>query len=170
MNNRTWICLLLLVFCCIGPASAQEQTITLRDGTVMKGELVQVENGVYTIQSSSLGQTQIKAEEIASINTGTTPAANTAASTPQPSMNAQMQQLQSTIMANPDMMADIQSIAADPDVVKLITTPGMLQAITSKDVEALKNNPAAQQLMQNPKIQMLIERLKSTQQPAASDQ
>ena len=172
----TWIFCFIFSLTLTQLALAQEQTITLRDGTVMKGELVQVVDGVYTIRSGSLGQTQIKADQIAGITNNhilPTIHTNQEASAPaaQGTTSSQMAQIQNTIMANPNMMADIQSIAADPEVLKLMSNPAIIQAATTKDVNALKNNPAAMQLMQNPKVQALIERLKnsSAQQGSTSN-
>ena len=167
MKKTTWIFSFIVVLTMSHASFAEEQTITLRDGTVMKGELLQVVDGVYTIRSSSLGQTQIKAAQIATITNNSNIPSNPLNQTiPAPSTQGttsnQMAQIQNTIMANPDMMADIQAIAADPEVLKLMSNPAIIQAATTKDVNALKNNPAAMKLMQNPKVQALMERLKNS--------
>lgn len=138
-------------------AFAQEQTISLKDGSTIKGEITTMANGIYTIKTTSMGTTQIKADQIGSINSGTTAPiyANPT------SMNAQVGQLQNQIMANPAMMMDIQQIASDPEIIKLISNPAMMQAVMSKDMDAIRNNPATAELMNNPKLQALIEKLQA---------
>ena len=149
---------------------AEEQTITLRDGTIVKGEVLQMADGIYSVKSSSMGVTQIKAEQVASIsainsvpnntlNNLVNPSATPPAS--QGSVESQVNQLQTSIVSNPALMAEIQQLASDPDVIKLISNPAIMQAATTKDVNALKNNPAAQELMQNPKVKALIDKLRS---------
>lgn len=158
MKKISYILTLSLLAALPFNAFAEEQTITLKDGSVIKGELSGMANGVYTIQTPSLGVTQIKAEQIASIN-------NSSAVDPgnislnDPSNKNQMNQIQQNIMANPTLMADIQELASDPEMIKLLSNPQMLQAVMSKDMDAIKNNPATQELMNNPKMQALIQKL-----------
>jgi len=143
---------------------AKEQTITLKDGSVIKGNLTQMSNGIYTVKTDSLGETQINAEQIASINN----AQENTPTTPQ-NPKIQMDHLQQRMMNNPAMMAEIQQIAADPEVVQLLSNPAMLQAVMSKDVAALQNNPSTEELMNNPKIQSLIQKLQEEKQQSTSE-
>lgn len=161
----------LLAFSLLIPSllNAKEQTITLRDGSVIKGELTGMADGVYTVKTGSLGSAEIKAEEIASINNDSHALAAPAVPTSQDATNGQINQLQQGIMANPAMMADIQQIAADPEIVKLISNPAIMQAVMAHDVNAIRNDPAARELMNNPKMMALIEKLRSNSNTTASE-
>lgn len=144
-------------------AHALEQTISLKDGSTIKGEITNMANGVYTIKTTSMGTAQIKADQIGSINNGTTAPnyAHPPAYASPPSINAQVGQLQNQIMGNPAMMMDIQQIASDPEIIKLISNPAMMQAVMSKDMDAIRANPATAELMKNPKLQALIEKFQA---------
>ncbi len=161
MKQASYILTSLLLLTLPLFAFADDQTITLKDGSTIKGEVTQMANGVYTIKATSLGTTQINASQVASISNAPVVAA---APVTNVAPDMQMKQIQQNIMSNPAMMADIQQIATDPEVIKLISNPAMLQAVTSRDMEAIKNNPATQELMNNPKIQALIAELQNNQQ------
>lgn len=152
--------------------SGRDQTITLKDGTILKGELTQVSGGVYTIKSESLGTSQINADQVASIANANVAMNNTpmpltampsmqALPNSQAAVNNQISQMQQSLMTNPAFIADIQQLASDPEVLKLLTNPDVISAATNRDVNALQNNAAGQELINNPKIKALIERLKS---------
>ena len=64
---RTILLSLPLILMACGLGFAETQVIALKDGSQIKGELVGVANGVYTISTETLGNLQIKSDQIASI-------------------------------------------------------------------------------------------------------
>lgn len=152
------------------PAFAKTQVFTLKDGSQIKGELVEFEDGIYTVNTTSFGEMQINQNEVVSVaDPGATPAVPTVAA---PAGNAarnselsqQVSAMQTQLMANPEFLADLQQMAQDPEIMNILSDPALVQAVTSKDVTAIQTNPRAKQLMDNPKMQALIEKLQASNQ------
>ncbi len=57
------------------PATAAEQlmTVTLKDRSVLRGELVEFRNGVYLLKTETLGEVKIPADKVLSLKTGDEP-------------------------------------------------------------------------------------------------
>jgi len=169
-----------LVLALSASAFAETQVITLKDGSQIKGELVGIANGVYTINTPMLGDVHIDKAQVTSISDGSAPVAQAAQTapanvlqTPQaPQANADLTQkiqaAQVQLMSNPDFIADMQKMAQDPEITQLLSDPALVQAVTSKNVNAMKNNPHAQQLMSNPKMKALIEKMQGSSSPSSS--
>jgi hypothetical protein len=157
-------------------ADQDEQVITLKDGSQIKGVLAGVDNGVYTVKTPIIGDVHVAASDVSSITNGagngTAAAAATAApvapvaSDPgtAPNLDAEIAASQKKLMSNPQSMATLQEMAQDPDIMKALSDPDLVQAITSHDYQAVQNNPKIQELMNNPKMQALLQKLAAQQQ------
>ena len=143
-------------------ANKPQQTITLRDGTIIQGNLVSVTGGSYTVENATMGKVNVPASQVVSINAAgagssahSTPSAMTITPTgsmPTPQLNA----MQKTLMQDPQIMASIQDMLKDPSVMELLKNPNLMQDALSMDPEKIKNNPDMQTLMQNPKMQEIF--------------
>ena len=138
------------------------QTITLKDGSVIHGQVLGMENNQYTIESPLAGTIHVPQDQIVSMSAANQDNAPTPTSGAPSSINStDITNAQNKILANPDAMKDIQTLASDPEVVALMNDPALLQAVQSKDLAAIQANPRTQQLMSNPKIKALIEKLQA---------
>ena len=101
--------------------SQTAKTITLKDGSTLKGTVIEMKDGVYTVEAGALGRIQLKEEEIVSIGS-TAPAQPAAASTfaANPQMQQKIQEVQSTLMSDPQLMQDIQKLMTNEDVLKAL--------------------------------------------------
>ncbi len=146
--------------------SLADQVINLKDGSQIRGELVSMVNGVYTVKTQNLGQISINAANVVSVAStdGIAPAANTAQ--PQPiskqDVDAQFQKTQAKLMSNPEALADIQELANDPEIMKMLSDPALVQSVTNRDVNAIQTNPKTQALLNNPKMKALMEKIQSS--------
>lgn len=68
----------------------------------------------------------------------------------------QLQQLQSRMMSDSKVMALIESLQNDPELLALLADPVFLQAVNSRDTDALSRDPRFAKLMNNPKIREII--------------
>ena len=144
------------------------KTITLKDGTKIKGQVIGFQNGVYTIQSTHFGQIAIKDSEITSISSTDLPPANNYAQTlPNPNVangvdpnafKAQAVGLQQKLLNDPQNVADIQTLTSDPQFLELMNDKEFVSAIQNYDLEKIKSNPKTQMLMSNPQIQKIMQR------------
>ncbi|MCB9771460.1 MAG: hypothetical protein H6754_02795 [Candidatus Omnitrophica bacterium] len=149
---------LLILFLAI-PAFAQIplQTITLKDGTSIKGQLSGVTGGFYTIDNATMGQIKIPAEQVISINASeATPASLTVSANEKLSGTA-FNGLQSSMMLDPQIMNLIQEMIQDPSVAELLTDPVLMQDALTMDPQKIQSNPTVLKLMQNPKMQEILQ-------------
>ena len=155
-------------------ADQPQQTITLKDGSQIRGVLSGIDNGVYTIKTPVIGDVHVSMSDVASITNGNVPIApspvNTAndlpapASGSPPSMDAQVAASQKQLMSNPQSMATLQEMMQDPEIMQALQDPALVQAVTSHDYAAVQSNPQVQKLMSNPKMQALLQKLAAQQQ------
>ena len=132
------------------------------------GEVIGFQNGTYTIQTSQLGQLQIADSQIESI---ASPAAATTTnqqslqepSNEQTDVKNEAQKIQADILSNPELMADVKDLVADPEVQKLLSNPELVKTIMSYDPHQIQQSEDVQKLMQNPKMKMLMEKMSQQQ-------
>jgi hypothetical protein len=167
--KTTILCLCLTVFV-LPQVSADQKSITLKDGSVIRGELVSFENGLYTVKTDNLGQLILSEANVVSVvNTalaGTVPqpqVAQAQAPMQQGDFSNQVANMQSQIMANPQTMQSIMAMAEDPEIAAMFSDPAFVQQLTAAmsggNPEALASDPRIQKLMANPKMQALIQQI-----------
>jgi hypothetical protein len=182
-TTKTTICLFLSLLI-LPQAFAELKKITLKDGSVIWGELISYDNGVYTVKNDNLGQLTLPEANVFSVVNEAPPPANqqapqpatsTAPQTPQAqgdvvgaantgnAFSSQVKTMQNQMMANPETMQAVQSMSADPEISAMMADPAFLQeltsAMTSNNPEAIANNPKVKQLLSNPKMQALIQQM-----------
>ena len=158
-----------------GEETQKTQTITLKDGTVLKGHLKDISGEHYIIETANFGQVQILTTNVVSITTGNASPQPVNLSSPQmpafksPSLGGQSQlmgqasQMQQNILDDPQMMAEVQKILSDPEIMAVLQDQNVMQDIMSMNPQTIQNNPSLQSLMQNPKMQSLLNMLQQKQ-------
>ena len=148
------------------------QTITLKDGTVLKGHLSAVSDNDYVISTANLGQVHVAADEILSITSGQPPAGQPSSSvmsaplasqstlnnllSNQPQLMGQVSQTQQQILNDPQVMDEIRTALNDPEILQLLQDKSVMQDVMSFDPNRIQNNSNIQALMQNPKMQDIL--------------
>jgi hypothetical protein len=140
------------------------KSITLKDGTVIKGTVTKFEDGVYSIHSDKLGDITVKDSDVGIIQSNqfsqsATPltAPTVAGSLPSSDLRGQVQQMQGTILSDPAIMQEIQRLVSDPDIQKLMSDQSFVADMMSMDQTKMQNNPKLQEMLKNPKVQRLME-------------
>jgi hypothetical protein len=169
MCKRTVIVLLLWAW--LGTAwGADVREIELRDGTVLRGEIVLLDDGTYTIRSESLGETRIAASEVRVIRfpaQGTGPAAvgDSAPAGARPEseepgeppragdVKREVEEIQRSLAGDGSLMDIITSLGDDPEVQAVLSDPRLMQAVQSGDLSTLMASPKFMDLLANPRIQ-----------------
>jgi|TARA_Y100000310_G_scaffold343685_1_gene452475 hypothetical protein len=139
-------------------AAADLKTIQLQDGSSLKGEVISLQNGVYTIRTLSLGLITLDAARVISINPGHTGSGGTGASviTGTPAVGAaELDAVKQLMVSNGDIMATILELHNDPQLQKVLSDPEIMRAVQNLDIEALANNRKFTQLLNNPKIKQI---------------
>jgi hypothetical protein len=159
--------LLILLMVTFSPwLLADERTIELVDGSRIKGELVSLQNGKYTVRTESLGTVTLNQSQIVNISSGTP--TNTDSRTPTKSVvksrtstesdsdansgtstKDTISAIQGTIAADAGLMRDILKLQNDPDMQAVIADPEIMKAVQELDLESLARNPKIKALMNN---------------------
>jgi hypothetical protein len=156
-----WVLLLTFgVLACCEPSLAA--TVTLQDGTVILGEVKSLRDGVYTVESESVGTLHIRADQIRSINETDQrpPPASAVPPSGAPSSAASaVDAAKSQIARDPNLLTAVLGLQSDPEVVAALADPTVAKAIADGDYAGLASNPKIVALMQNPKVRAIIEAL-----------
>ncbi len=162
------------------PSQAQEdpatakipvQIISLKDGSLIRGRLIGVENGSYIIQTEHLGEIKLNPDDINNLatNAPSSPAAQIKtlqSSTgelvvPQSGSTDALKAVQETLLTDPKLFSLLQELMMDPEVVQIIQNSSLQQDLMTMDAEKIQNNADFQKLLQHPKIQKIIRTFES---------
>jgi len=146
--------------------SKPSQTLYLKDGSVVKGQLTGVEGDSYVIQTGNMGTIKVRTTDLQSMTTGSSaPAGNTISTSlsdlqPKPQLSSpQVEQVKNQMMADPAIMGLVQELLNDPNVKSALSDPATLSDLFSMDPQRIQNNPAVQKLVDHPKMKEILERL-----------
>jgi hypothetical protein len=135
-------------------------TVTLRDGTVVHGDIQSMQDDVYTIETDSLGTIHVSKTEVRSIDEAGEPAsaAGLESSTQGSSIGAgELDATESKIMQDPKLLAMVLALQNDPDVQAVLADPDITKAVAAGDYTSLLNDPKIIALMHNPKMREIID-------------
>ena len=164
--------IILVTLTTASPVFAATKNITLKDGSVIKGELVSYQNGVYTLQTENLGRLQLPEANVVSVSSQSASArpqqaVPQAQSNEAPQFSYKVAAMQNKIMADPGALEAVQAMAEDPEIAALVSDPDFVKqltsAVNSDNVDSVGNDPRIQKLMANPKMQALIQQLQQGQ-------
>jgi len=142
-------------------------TIVLHDGTVIHGDVKSLQDGVYTIETASVGTLHVRAGDVRSIDADTKPQTAPAAGSPAAgspaagsSPGAALDAAKAGIVADPKLLATVLALQNDPTVLAVLSDPEVTKAIAAGDYDALMSNPKIIALTQNPKVREIIDALR----------
>jgi len=165
-----FIILVILVFSINAAAFADspEQVITLKDGSQIKGQLVGINNGSYTIQVPVVGEVRASMSDVVSVTNANAPTLAAQPTTNQQSVSAQNYDRQivanqKQLMSDPQSMELLRQMMQDPETMKLLQDPSLIKAVTSRDYGSVQNNPSVQKLLNTPQMQAILQKLMDQQ-------
>lgn len=165
MVKHIWIQVVgSVLFLVAGLAHADIATIVLHDGSQLRGEVVSLKQGAYTIKTASAGVLSIPQEQIKVVQYGASaPLANSVEQTPAETVGItqnMVSDMQRRLMQNPNIMATIESLKDDPQIQALVQDPAVQAAIAAGDYISLMNNPKFLALLNNPKVKGITQQVK----------
>lgn len=148
---------ILAVFCIAAVAAnaAEPQTFVLKNGTKVRGHLMEFNKGVYIIKTPDGAQTRIRAKRIARIITPKKKKekAKKGKSATNP--------LGGILASRPTLLQDAMNLK-DPKIDKMLKDPDFLQALQEiKDPKKLETDPRTKTFFTHPKIQALLKKTKT---------
>jgi hypothetical protein len=153
------MCTALILSLFLSTAHAAEiKEIVLKDGSIITGEVVSLNNGIYTIKSDILGIIKLEEFKVRIIQEKSS-SGNTNASSSN-STAGEAQTLQQKMMSDKEVMSMIQSLQNDPEFKKLLEDPAFMNAVNAGDVTALTADPRFVKLLNNPTVQEIQKKVK----------
>lgn len=141
-----------------GSARAGEvREIELKDGSIITGEVVSLNNGIYTIKSGTLGSLKVEESKMNVIRPKSPPRGPGAA---QNNTDIEATSLQHNLMSDQEIMGMILSLQNDPDFKKLLEDPEVMKAVSEGNIAALTANPKFMKLLGNPTVQEIQKKVK----------
>ena len=135
--------------------------IELADGSRIQGEIQGIKDGVYTVQSPSLGIVHVAQSNIVRIVYSGGASNNAASPDRSPAQDVEttrtVQELQESLARDPATMAAIMGLQSDPQIQAILTDPAIAQAIRDGDYASLMGNAKIQALENNEKVKQLLE-------------
>ena len=138
-----------------GGNAGEVQNIRLRDGSVIRAEIIELKNGVYTLRSPSIGTMRVKQNDVVGTGGGAAPVAR---SPGRASASRGIESTREALQSNPGAMERIMSLKGDPDMRRILNNPKLMEAIRRGDLNSLANDPDIRKLMNNPAVRDLIRR------------
>jgi hypothetical protein len=149
--------------------AAEVSDIYLDDGSILRAEVVSLQNGMYTLRSPSMGEFTLQSSRVSQIgsrqaNQALVPAEpvqgqQQALGSPQ-AFQAKIASTQAALLNDPEGMQAAMAMASDPDFKKLLEDPEAVAALKSGDMATLMKKPQFQAIMDNPRMQGLADKMK----------
>ena len=141
-------------------AVSASPTIELKDGSRIQGEIQSIDNGVYTVVSSSLGTVHVAQSNIARIDYSGDATAAVLESAKAPARDDgssnDIQQLTKSLAQDPAAMQSIMNLQSDPQIQAVLSDPAIAKAIQEGDYASLLGNPKIQSLESNEHLKQLV--------------
>jgi hypothetical protein len=153
---RFWLMIPLLLLAGAS-VSAELQRVVLHDGSIINAEVVSLNDGVYRLSSPALGEFDVRASRIRSIQavSGATPSTVNAQQISPGAQQVDIDRIQSSLSSNKDTVAIIIALQNDPDVQAILADREIMAALQSGNYDALLNNPKIISLMSKPEIRQI---------------
>jgi len=143
----------------LGTTQAGEiKEIALKDGSIITGEVVSLNNGIYIVKSDILGIIKFEESKVRSIQEKQF-SSNTSAST-NSSTAGDVQSLQQKMQNDKEVMSLIESLKDDPEFKKLMEDPTFMKAVNAGDVATLSADPRFVKLLNNSTVQEIQKKVK----------
>lgn len=159
----------IIIFCSILLAlhavayCGQVNRILLFDGSIINGEIVAYENGIYVIRTANLGEIKVESAKVFRIDSISYPSVGTPATSATQSKittQSRIDSLRQELMSDPESAAIIMTLAADPEIQEMAKDPWIQDAVKSGDIQALMKNETFMDKVNNPSVQDAVKRLK----------
>lgn len=163
--KKTGFCLILIFGLSIGAFCGQISRVELNDGSVIEGDILSLNNGIYTLHSASLGEIKVETEKIRRIDTKsqeTAPADNPPLNIDPNLVKSEINKVHRQIANDPEIIQKVNNLADDAEFQEAMKDPELIKAAKSQDIAALMSNGKFMNLIKNPKVKEIENKLQET--------
>ncbi|MDD5567706.1 MAG: hypothetical protein PHY88_00630 [Candidatus Omnitrophica bacterium] len=143
----------------------QTNRIELNDGSVIEGKILSLDNGIYTLNSVSLGKIRIEAAKIKRIEMkGEIPfSTSNLPSTIDPNLvKSKADQIQQQITNDPEIMRIVNELSNDQQFQEAVKDPELVKAAKAQDIKTLIANKKFLDLIENAKVKEIKNKLQNS--------
>jgi len=134
--------------------------VELIDGSVVYGEIVSLKNGVYTIDSDSMGSLKISKSKIRAIRFRSQGVNKDVRENSQKTdKSSNIQDVQKSLLADEDIFKIILSLQDDPKVQEILKDPDLMNSVQTGDIQSLMSNPKFMELLNHPKFKAINKKM-----------
>lgn len=156
---------LLLFFCMsiLSSASlaASNVQFELIDGSIIKGTIGSFKDGVYSVQTQTLGKVTIPVEKIRLIKYIAPPSpAGSAVQSISPELTKQIDVISRALTSNPESMQSIINLQHDPDFQAVLKDEAIMRAVQNLELDSLLDNQSFLKLLEKEEVKTLLENIK----------
>ena len=146
----------------VAHVQASAATVVLRDGTVIQGEIKNLQDDVYTVETDMLGTVRVRKQDVRTIDhsDGSTIGSPVGSPSGSPPEQAELQAMQSRMMQIPNLISMIQGLQSNPDVQAILADPEIISALASGDYTTLMNHPKIIALTSNAEVREIIDEVR----------
>jgi hypothetical protein len=158
MKSRMIVTVLALGLLLTSLHAGEIKEIILKDGSVITGDVVSLNNGIYTIKSDILGIIKLEESKVRAIQEPSASGAlNASSSGP---ATGDVNALQQKMMNDKEVMNLVQSLQNDPEFKTLLEDPKIMKAVNAGDVVTLTADPRFVKLLNNTTVQEIQRKVK----------
>jgi len=172
---RKWICLALVgvLFAFLLDSSAfagKLSRIRLNDGSSIQAEVMSFSNGIYVLNSPSLGTFELSEGKITSIQMPGRNGSNrnsqsdfssddrSSPTVSSSNVNSQVSQFRNQLTQDPETMQMIQNLQNDPSVKQILDDKELMQAINGQDLGVVAKDPKIKSFANSEAFQAILEK------------
>ncbi|MBF0384796.1 MAG: hypothetical protein HQL27_02880 [Candidatus Omnitrophica bacterium] len=165
MKKSIITCFLSLLFLLLsvnGSFAQGENSITLKDGSQVIGKIIKLEDGIYTVETASIGEINIEQDNVLQVGPASgeiTALAEEAPSEDISGLKGEAYELQKSILKDEELMSEIKLLLEDEEVKQILSDPEVMSAVLSFNPQKVSENPRIQKLLESPKMRALIEKI-----------
>ncbi len=155
---------ILIFFCSIAFAvyATETQTFILKDGTKIRGKLVELNNGVYIIKTPDGAQTRIRAKKVSKITTPKKKADHSKKTDEpkktEPKEAKSIDPFARVLNSNPKIMEELANFK-NPKILGMLQDSEFQAAVKEiKDPKQFETDPRTKEFYTNPEIKALLKK------------
>ncbi len=161
----------LLIFLLAGSTFAGKLSqIRLEDGSSIQAEVISFTNGIYVLNSPSLGTFELSEDKIVSIqmpgkngldrnpqssSSDDNPGSSTA---PSSNLDLQVSQFRNQLTQDPETMQMIQNLQNDPSVQQILNDKELMKAINGQDLGVVASDPRIKSFANSEAFRAILEK------------
>ncbi len=132
--------------------------IRLGDGSSIQAEVISFTNGIYVLNSPSLGTFELSEDKIISIQMSGKNGSSGNSQSSSSGLDSQVSQFRNQLTQDPETMQMIQNLQNDPSVQKILNDKELMKAINGQDLGVVASDPKIKSFANSEAFRAILEK------------